>query len=311
MTELSSARPRILILLAAFNGARWIREQLDSILTQDGVDVRIIVRDDGSTDGTRAEVGRLLEDERVTLLPPASPGGSAAQNFFALIRENAADDFDFVALADQDDIWNRNKLHRASNTLAGTRSAGYSSATTAIWSDGREVVLSQRSTPTHSDFLFEGAGQGCTFVLTADFYMRFRLFATEHRPLTRNIHYHDWAVYAVARAWGLAWSFDSVPSVSYRQHTDNDTGARSSVAGISKRLSLMRRGWYGTQLRAIAELCLAAAPANATVSDWRTVLTRSDSWQRRVQAARFCLRGGRRKSVDKMIVVLATLLGWV
>jgi rhamnosyltransferase len=310
MPELGSARPRILVLLAAFNGARWIREQLESILNQDGVDIRIVVRDDGSTDATRAEVG-LLDDERVSLSPPVAPGGSAAQNFFALIRENAADGFDFVGLADQDDIWNRDKLSRACNTLSGTRSAGYSSATTAIWTDGRELVLRQRSTPTPSDFLFEGAGQGCTFVLPVDFYKRFRLFVTEHRLLTRSLHYHDWAVYAVARAWEQTWSFDSAPSVKYRQHSDNDTGARTSVSGVTKRVSLMRRGWYRTQLRAIAELCWAAAPANTTVAEWRAVLARSDSWPRRFQAARFCLQGGRRKAVDNVMVVFATLAGWI
>src|SRR5437879_6171547 len=92
------SRPRVLVLLAAYNGAQWIREQLESILRQEGVDTRITVRDDGSTDGTPAEVGHFAGDDRVRMSCATVPSGSAAQNFFALMRENAAEDFDFVAL---------------------------------------------------------------------------------------------------------------------------------------------------------------------------------------------------------------------
>ena len=101
MTDAELSRPRVLVLLAAYNGAPWIREQLGSILTQEGVDTRIAVRDDGSTDGTPAEVGRFTEEGRVRISAPGAPTGSAAQNFLALIRENPADEFDFVAFADQ------------------------------------------------------------------------------------------------------------------------------------------------------------------------------------------------------------------
>ena len=58
-------------------------------------------------------------------------------------------------------------------------SAGYSSATLATWPDGRESVLAQVSTLNASDFLFGGKGQGCIFVLAADFYRRARRFAME------------------------------------------------------------------------------------------------------------------------------------
>ena len=76
-----TARPSVLVLLAAYNGERWIGEQLESILTQEEVDVRIVVRDDGSTDNTRELVSRLAQDNRVKLLHDTMPTGSAAQNF--------------------------------------------------------------------------------------------------------------------------------------------------------------------------------------------------------------------------------------
>jgi rhamnosyltransferase len=304
-------RPRVLVLLAACNGARWIGQQIDSVLAQENVDLRLIIRDDGSTDGTPRELDRFAGDPRVSTLDDATPTGSAAGNFLALIRENPAEGFDFVAFADQDDLWDRDKLCRACHRLAAERSAGYSSATLAVWESGRQRVVRPSGAPTGGDFLFEGAGQGCTFVLTATLYERVREFITPHPDLTRQLHYHDWAVYALARSWGLRWSFDPQPSMRYRQHVGNDTGARGTLAGVAKRLALIREGWYRAQLRAIAELCSAAAPANTKVAEWRSKLMQPDGWHRRWQTARFCLRGGRRRGRDNAIVVMAALAGWI
>jgi len=305
------ARPRVLILLATYNGSRWIREQMESILVQEGVDLAVAVRDDASTDGTRWELARFENDERVRIVAATAASGSAARNFMTLIRENAAGAFDFVAFADQDDLWNPDKLRRACSTLVASGSAGYSSATVATWEDGRERVVKLSGVPTASDFLFEGAGQGCTFVLTAGFYERVRSFLLIQGDLTNGIHYHDWLIYALARSWGMQWSFDPLPSVLYRQHNANDTGARHSLAGITRRLSLIRQGWYRGQLSAIAQLCLAAAPASPAVRTWNSILQQSDSWRRRLRVAGFCLGGGRKKSLDNAVILFSALAGWI
>lgn len=299
------------MLLASYNGARWIRQQIESILAQEQVDVQVVVKDDGSSDTTVATVDLLQATARVKLSRHSRHTGSAAQNFLALMRENPADDFQFVALADQDDAWNPNKLHRAVRTLARSGCAGYSSATVAVWPDGRSTLLRQSDSITSGDFLFEGAGQGCTFVLTAAFYQQLRRFITDKHVLTQSLHYHDWAIYALARAWDQRWSFDAEPAMSYRQHDSNDTGARSSIRGASKRLRLIREGWYRSQLAVIAELCAAAAPLNATVAAWHVILKLPGGWRRRLRAARFCLRAGRRRLSDRMLLVTSCLLGWI
>jgi rhamnosyltransferase len=307
-----AARPSsVLVLLATYNGSRWIREQMESILAQEGIDLAIAVRDDASTDGTRWELARFENDERVRIAAATAASGSAARNFLTLIRENAADPFDFVAFADQDDLWNPDKLSRACSMLIAGGSAGYSSATVATWEDGRERVMKLSGAPTASDFLFEGAGQGCTFVLAADFYERVRHFLATQGELTDGIHYHDWLVYALARSWGMRWSFDPVPSVLYRQHSANDTGARHTLAGIAKRFSLIRQGWYRGQLSAIARLCLAAAPASPAVRAWNSILLQSDSFRKRLRIARFCLDGGRKKSLDNAVILFSALAGWI
>jgi rhamnosyltransferase len=297
--------------LATYNGASWIREQFESILAQQDVDVRVVVRDDCSSDGTRLELARFASDERVRVGTAASASGSAARNFLALIDENPAGQCDLVAFADQDDRWNADKLIRASRMLTTTAAAGYSSATLAVWEDGRQQVLKPSGLPTDTDFLFEGAGQGCTFVLTAALYEKVRRFLATHRPLIEQLHYHDWLTYALARSWGLQWCFDAQPSMTYRQHEGNDTGARGTFGGIVRRFARIRDGWYGTQLRTIAAACAAASPENGTVCAWGHEVLQPDCWRRRMRLARLCLSGGRRRTRDNLTVVFAVLRGWI
>ena len=309
--SVAGSRPRVLVLLASYNGEAWIGSQLESILAQDGVDAHICIRDDGSSDGTVREIARFSADRRITLSDDCLATGSAAQNFLALIRENAADAFDFVAFADQDDIWHGGKLQRACQRLRAAAAAGYSGPTIATWPDGTTAVLRQAAVSTAADFLFEGAGQGCTFVLRADFYQRVRQFALAHQSLTRELHYHDWMIYALARVWGYRWSFDSHPLTSYRQHDGNDTGARIAFTGVRKRFILIRQRWYRSQIAAITAVCAAAAPTNSIVTRWSSLFHAAEGWERRRRVAAFCLRNGRRKRRDNMMVVFAALAGWI
>ena len=303
--------PRILVLLATCNGSRWIGDQVDSILAQQGVDVRIAVRDEGSVDGTHRELARFAHHDKVRIVAVSERSGLPARNFLSLIRDNPAGALDFVAFSDQDDLWNPDKLERACRMLNASMAVGYSSATTAAWEDGRQSVTKLSGPPTAVDFLFEGAGQGCTFVLTGEFYERVRTFLAGQRELTNEIHYHDWMIYALARSWDLPWCFDAQPSMRYRQHAGNHTGARGTVRGVIRRLAMIRQGWYRTQLRAIAGICRAAAPGNDSVLGWHRELVAPQSWRRRLRVARFCLHGARRRRRDNMVAVLAALCGWI
>jgi rhamnosyltransferase len=308
----ATRQPKVLVLLAAYNGANWIGEQIESILRQSCVDVTLVVRDDGSTDSTASAVHRLTEvDARVRFEPAGIPSGAAAQNFFSLIRSNCSDDYDFVALSDQDDIWNDDKLCEAVEALGCTQSSGYSSPVTAIWPSGRTRVLYQEKITTESDFFFEGAGQGCTFVLSGKLYDRIRLFLIEREHLTRNIHFHDWTIYALTRVWGLNWVFGRNSAMFYRQHELNDTGARLSWRGISTRIARIRCGWYRSQLLAISEICLAAKPLNPIVVNWNELLAGRPTWRRRSRIVCFCIKGGRRRTLDNAILILCTLIGWI
>jgi rhamnosyltransferase len=308
----SLARPKVLVLLAAYNGAKWIGEQIQSVLAQTGVDVHLVIRDDGSSDSTRSEIERFTAvDSRVELIAAPAPSRSASQNFFFLIRSGDASNFDFVALSDQDDVWDRQKLRQATDSLARSRASGYSSAVTAIWPTGASRRLTQNPFLTESDYLFEGAGQGCTFVLASEFYNQLRRFLQAHEHLTQRVHFHDWVIYALSRAWHLDWVFDSISTMQYRQHGNNDTGARAGLRGVATRMARIRKGWYADQLLGISDLCQAAKPDNSLVHAWHTLLRTDRTFGRRLMIAQFCLRGGRRRKSDNAILVLAALFGWI
>ncbi|GGB35372.1 glycosyl transferase [Sphingomonas metalli] len=99
-------KPFVSVALATYNGERWLREQLESIYAQQDVDVEIIASDDASTDGTRS----ILEEYRDRcglILLPAVPNLGYKNNF---ARAIAACTAPLIALADQDDIWDADKL---------------------------------------------------------------------------------------------------------------------------------------------------------------------------------------------------------
>jgi rhamnosyltransferase len=191
---------RILVLLAAFNGKRWIAQQIDTILAQQGVEVHLLISDDASFDGT----WELLEarhggDARVSLVRSSTPSGTAGANFRRLFEVAQSTNYDHVALADQDDLWLPDKLARAVAALKMTNAEGYSSAVEAFWANGKRRTIAQSACQRAADFLFEGAGQGCTFVMTEKLFARVQAFCRDRAQLASALHYHDWAGISTAR----------------------------------------------------------------------------------------------------------------
>lgn len=303
--------PRILILLATYNGEPWLREQVESILAQEGVEVCIDIGDDVSKDGTRALIESAWgQDPRVRLHAWPRGSGSAGANFRRLYRQVDLEGFDFVALADQDDIWLPGKLAAAVEALERTGAQGYSCAVQAFWPDGRERVLDQQPQMRAADFLFEGAGQGCTFVVRAALFARVRQFCIDQAEATEALHYHDWLIYLLARAWGLAWHFDARAWMRYRQHGGNEIGSRGSLSAVQRRLAMIRDGWFARQIVAAARLYRLAGGADPVAC---TLADKADGTRRpsRLGLALDMLRHGRRRAADRWVLAGSVLAGWV
>ena len=110
-------KPVVEVLLSTFNAGEYLVPLLESVWSQDGVDVRVHVRDDGSTDGTREAVAHLA-GQRVVAIELGSHMGPC-QSYFRLLSAARVDGA-YVAFCDQDDLWLPGKLWRAVSLLEGS-----------------------------------------------------------------------------------------------------------------------------------------------------------------------------------------------
>lgn len=246
---------KVAVLLAAYNGMQWIEEQLASIHVQAGVDATIYISIDPSTDGTEAWCASYAAlHPGVTVLPAAGSFGGASRNFFRLIRDVNFEGYDFVAFADQDDIWHPNKLQRSIQSLQARHVDACSSNVTAFWSDGRTHLLDKAQPQVAWDFLFEAAGPGCTYVLNKKLAMELKLSVLAHWHELQSVSLHDWYIYAFARSHGFKWFTDPVPSMQYRQHESNQVGANIGISSLFVRYKTIHDGWWFSQVQLIAAL---------------------------------------------------------
>ena len=96
--------------------------------------------------------------------------------FYNLILNANIKNFDYIALSDQDDIFMKNKYSHAINQIKTFSSDCYSSSVRVLNNKKSTITLRQSSNFTKYDFLFEGAGQGCTFVMTSSFFISLKAF---------------------------------------------------------------------------------------------------------------------------------------
>lgn len=297
------AKPRVGVLMAAFNGVPFISRQLESILTQQDVEVQIYVSVDRSSDGTEALVEALSKaDGRICLLPGGQTFGSAARNFFRLLGDVDLAAHAFVAFADQDDIWAPDKLVRAVRGLDAHKADGYSSNVTAFWADGRRDMLISKADPQRRwDHLFESAGPGCTYVLRANMAIALRDCLRARSVEASRVYSHDWLIYAYARVNSYRWHIDPQPSLRYRQHAVNAHGVNIGWPALWKRARRLFGPWGLTQARLVARV--SGAEDLPFVRRWSRCRSRDLAWL--ALQARQC----RRQPRDQVMfaILMATL----
>jgi len=213
-------KPKIAVLLSSYNGAQFIREQIESILRQVGVDLHLYIRDDGSSDNTTAI---LMEYEANWPNISVKTGQNIGvfKSFMTLLQMTG-NDYDFFAFADQDDIWKDEKLITAANQLRsvpGENPAMYYGR--LEFTDEYLKILGFSQIPEINGFrnaLVQNQATGCTIVINR--------YARE--LVISNIPdwalMHDWWCYLVISAFGDV-IYDEIPMISYRKHGKNVTPA--------------------------------------------------------------------------------------
>ena len=250
-----SNSPSVAVLLAAYNGMEWIEEQVSSILSQKSISIEIFISVDLSNDKTHEWCQGLAgKNAHVKVLPYGEKFGGAAKNFFRLIRDVDFSCFDYVALSDQDDIWDSSKLHHAIRTIEQDSLDGYSSDVIAFWSNGREKLVKKSFPQKKFDYFFEAAGPGCTYVLKQQPTQKFKKFLIKNWENINCIESHDWLIYAFFRSRDMSWCIDSEPLMLYRQHESNQVGSNFGFLAYLKRIKMVKSGWYRSEVRKISEI---------------------------------------------------------
>jgi rhamnosyltransferase len=245
---------KICVLMATYNGAKYIEEQIKSILNQRGVNVALYISDDLSTDATLSIIQGFLLYGNVHLLANQNKFGSAGKNFFSMIERVDFDDFDFVAFADQDDVWYDDKLFKSALHLQQTEGcAGVSSCVEAYWPDGRVFYVNKAMPQKEFDYFFESAGPGCTYLFRSSFASKLKLLLKSKPWIHTSVFFHDWLVYSYARKMNYGWHVLPFSTIKYRQHGNNETGVNAGFSALMIRVKKLKSGWAFDQVYAVAK----------------------------------------------------------
>jgi len=240
--------------MGTYNGAPFLEEQLDSIATQNVEQIDLIVADDGSADKTPdilEKYSRNWTKGKFDIL--AGPKQGLAQNYRELLANQDVRG-DFIALADQDDVWDDDKLAVAISWLQtqGNQPALYGSRTRYTDTLGVYIRKSPefRRPPAFGNALVQNIFGANTMVMNRK---AFDLVssASQRSPFVA----HDWFCYQIISGAEGAVFYDPAPHINYRQHANNDIGANDSLGARFKRIIGLFSGqfsnWMDVNLHAL------------------------------------------------------------
>lgn len=240
---------KIAILMATYNGEKYICQQIDSILSQTCKDWELYIHDDGSTDNTIAVVESYVEKypNKIHLIDGKSTGG-AKYNFFYMFGQVEAP---YYMTCDQDDVWLDKKIELTYDKMLTIENKA--DVPCLVYTELR-VVDSELNTiadtmsgyqsldchkRTINQFILQNSVTGCTMMVN-------RALRDKMLRITDidNTIMHDWWAALVAAQFGKTAFIDEA-TILYRQHGDNSLGA----LGINKLSYIVRRVWQKKQIQ--------------------------------------------------------------
>lgn len=233
----------VAILLAVYNGEKYLKEQIESILSQTFTDFKIIIRDDGSKDSSVSIIQDYCNKypQKIFALN-GKPTGGAAKNFAALLDHC---DEDYIMFCDQDDVWLPDKIEK---TLAAMKAAENGGKTPVLVHTDLMVVDQNLTVISQSFFNFQQLKQnnvtlprllvqnyvtGCTIMIN-------RALRQKCGNIPDECIMHDWWLALIASLFGKVICINEA-TMLYRQHDDNQVGAKAAygVSFIKRKLSTL------------------------------------------------------------------------
>ena len=228
-------------MLAVFNGEKYLAEQIDSILNQTISDIKIVIRDDGSSDSSPEIIKEYAEKfaDRITLLS-GKPTGGAKTNFSEMLK--AVDD-DYIMFSDQDDVWFPTKAQITLDKMLKVENCEREKPvlvhTDLKVTDKELKVIAesffafQKIYPDNlsiNRLLVQNYVTGCTIMIN-------RALKNRALPMPTGAVMHDWWLALTAAVFGKTGTVFE-PTLYYRQHGGNEIGAKAGggVGFIARKL---------------------------------------------------------------------------
>ncbi|MBR6274880.1 MAG: glycosyltransferase family 2 protein [Lachnospiraceae bacterium] len=221
------------IILATYNGRIYLKEQIESILNQDYQDFKLIIRDDDSMDGTAdlVDTFEMMHPEKIRVIHDDKKAGSAAKNFFILMKEAA--DADYIMFADQDDFWEPWKVSKAVKRME--QAEEMCGKETPLLCHGDPLVADEKlhtieksmgkmqklnyKRHEFNDFLVQNSVTGCTMIIN-------KALNDMCTVMPDEAIMHDWWLALIASAYGRVFYLGEA-GIRYRQHPSNTEGVKN------------------------------------------------------------------------------------
>lgn len=221
----------ISVCMATYNGERYLRQQLESILSQlSEQDAEIVIADDGSTDET-LQIVESLKDSRIRVLPAEKHLGT----IYNYERALQAAKGDVIFLADQDDIWLPgkvavvlDKLKECDLVMHDAYMLRQKDSQEGAWQrSGKLSDIRPYKSGVVSNW-WKNSFTGCCVAFR-------RQVHEKALPFPRNLPMHDqWLGLVAERCFRVRWIEE--PLVEYRQHSSNATHIGNSSAGVLQKI---------------------------------------------------------------------------
>lgn len=262
----------IAILMATYNGGRFLSQQLASIAGQNHEDWSLWISDDASTDDTLKIIGDFANTQpagRVTLFHSAHR--HPTRNFMSLMARPEIPD-GVIAFADQDDVWLPEKLAHGLRVMAKTtepdRPALYGARTIIVDDDLKRRGHSPlfRHPPGFANAIVQSIAGGNTMLLNGNAQALLRRAGPSLEVVT-----HDWWAYQLIAGAGGQVIYDTEPMLLYRQHDTNligsNSGARAQMVRLRAVMQNRFREWNDLNLSALDQCRDHLTAENAALLD--------------------------------------------
>lgn len=264
----------IAVIMATYNGEKYVKQQIESILNQIDVNVKIFLFDDRSSDNTLKIVSENFSKNQVECILNTKASGSAALNFFNAILsidENSIKNYSYISLADQDDIWLPQKLVKASETMVSNNVSLYASNLTQ-WIEGtnKRTTIKKSYKQKKYDYLFEGGSAGCTYVFNKEVFFELKKTLSKIDLDDWKQLSHDWFIYFLCRNKNLKVFIDKKSYILYRLHENNVHGQLNSFSlyAVKNKIKMVRNGWYINNIKGFSQLVLNDQKINKIYSGY-------------------------------------------